>query len=334
MALPSLKIELPAPLSGRLPVLDELKGLAIALIVLYHAGGVLIWANRLHGDVGVDMFVVLSGMGLALGSKFTTPREFLTKRLLRIFPAYWIALTLFLLANTYILQKSYTTGNIITHYLGIHAWFGEIYALGINDSFWFITLILSLYVLYCRVHAFTTDRLLLVGAIVSTVVALTFFWANQPGTFAHLGMRMPGFFIGIVLGRLIREGRLEISSPVAVTTAFFLLAYIPYTQGIIFAQVVVGLAVMAFYAQTLRPRLARSSPSVLRVLTFLGDHSLEIFLLHQPLIREYVYYCLGRFAGLPQPTAGPLIIGMTIAFAFTLFLSVELKQLLKKLPIK
>jgi peptidoglycan/LPS O-acetylase OafA/YrhL len=40
-----LKIELSGPVSGHLPVLDELKGLAIGLIVLYHAGGVLVWNN-------------------------------------------------------------------------------------------------------------------------------------------------------------------------------------------------------------------------------------------------------------------------------------------------
>src|SRR4051794_28701981 len=108
MASPSFSLSLPAPLTGRQSWLDELKGLAILLIVLYHAGGVLGWDNRLHGDVGVDMFVVLSGVGLALGSTFTTAREFFAKRLLRLMPAYWVALTLFLLLNTYFLQKQYT----------------------------------------------------------------------------------------------------------------------------------------------------------------------------------------------------------------------------------
>ena len=58
-----LKLELPAPVTGRLAVLDELKGLAIILVILYHAGGVLVWSNDFHGDVGVDIFVILSGIG-------------------------------------------------------------------------------------------------------------------------------------------------------------------------------------------------------------------------------------------------------------------------------
>ena len=43
-----VELRLKSPYSGRLQILDELKGLAIILIVLYHAGGVLDWTNTLH----------------------------------------------------------------------------------------------------------------------------------------------------------------------------------------------------------------------------------------------------------------------------------------------
>lgn len=328
----AIKIELPAPLAGRSPVLDELKGVAILLIVLYHAGGALAWENRLHGDVGVDMFVVLSGMGLTLGSAFTTPREFLTRRLWRIVPAYWTALTFFLLLNSHFLERHYSPLDIATHYAGVHAWRGDAAAMSINDSFWFITLILTLYVLYCWVHAFSSDKLVLVGAAVSLATALGFFYANQPGTFAHLGMRMPDFFIGLLLGRLLKAGRLELSAGPALGGALLLVAYVPYTQGFIFAQPAVGLAVMAGYAFLVRPLLPGSAhATVLRPLKFLGDHSLEIFLLHQPLMRDYVEYGLGRFAGMPQPSAVAFICGMTVAFSVTLILSMELKQFLQRI---
>ena len=327
-----LKLELPAPISGRSRVLDELKGLAILLVILYHAGGVLLWENRLHGDVGVDMFVVLSGVGLTLGSGFTTTREFLTRRLVRILPAYWIALTLFLLLNSHFLQKHYTTLDVVTHYVGVHAWLGDAGAMSINDSFWFITLILTLYVLYCRVHALSSEKLLLVGSAVSVATAIGFFYANQPGTFAHLGMRMPDFFVGLLLGRLLKAGRLELATGPALGAALLLLAYVPYTQGFIFAQLTVGLAVMAFYAFAVRPLLpSAAAAAVFRPLKFLGDYSFEIFLLHQPLMRDYVHYSLGRFFGMPQPSTMALIVGMGVALAVTFILSVELKQFLQKI---
>ena len=67
-------------------------------------------------------------------------------------------------------------------------------------------------------------------------------------------------------------------------------------------------------------------------LRFLGRHSLEIFLIHQPLMREYNYYLHGRWFNVPQPSALSLIVGMVAALALTLLLSVELRRLLQKLP--
>ena len=330
-----LKIELPAPVSGRLPVLDELKGLAIILVILYHAGGVLVWNNYLHGDIGVDMFVILSGLGLALGSRYTGARDFLVRRLGRIAPTYWIVLTVLLALNTHFLQKQYSWTDIGLHYLGMHAWFGDAYGVSINDSFWFITLILTLYLLYCAVQPWLgrADHLLLFGGTVSCVGALGLFFWNQPSVFSHLGLRLPGFFLGILVGQAMKNAKLAIPLTWQSATALLLLTYVPYTQGVVFHPFVVAAMVMAFYALALRPRLPATAGNRLgAVLRFLGSHSLEIFLIHQPLMREYNYYLHGRWLNVPQPSAFSLIVGMVLALAVTLLLSVELRRLLQKLP--
>ncbi len=331
----ALKLTLSSPVAGRLPVLDELKGLAISLVILYHAGGVLGMANFFHGDVGVDIFVILSGIGLALGAQTESARSFLTRRLLRIFPTYWIALTLFWLCNSHFLQKEYTSLNVALHYLGIHGWFGDQYAMGIVDSFWFVTLIVSLYALFCLLRRWLAapDRLLLVGAAISVTVALVLFFTRQSGSFAHLGMRMPGFFVGLLIGRLLKNGELDLRLGAALALAVFLVTYVPYTQGIIFHSVAVGLCLMGVYAwlwKTVAP--VRVETSVARVLKFLGDHSLEIFLFHQPLIRDYNVYLHGRWFNLNAPTSASLLVGMIIGLAITLFVSVELRALLRKIP--
>jgi peptidoglycan/LPS O-acetylase OafA/YrhL len=59
--------------------------------------------------------------------------------------------------------------------------------------------------------------------------------------------------------------------------------------------------------------------------------SLEIFLIHQPLIREYNYYLHGRFFNISNPSALSLIVGILIGLAVTLVLSVELHRLLNRL---
>src|SRR5580693_5248857 len=121
----SLELKVAGKVSGRVDAIDELRGLAILLVILYHAGGVLVWQNFFHGDVGVDIFVILSGVGIALSTRIETAGAFLRRRLFRVFPAYWIVLTAFLLGNIYLLHIPYTGFNVLVHYLGIHALFGD-----------------------------------------------------------------------------------------------------------------------------------------------------------------------------------------------------------------
>jgi peptidoglycan/LPS O-acetylase OafA/YrhL len=332
--MPELKIELPSSIHGRLPVLDELKGLAILLVLLYHAGGVLVWQNLLHGDLGVDIFVILSGIGLALSPREEAPIAFLRRRLAGILPAYWIALTIFWLCNVHFLQLSYTPANIVLHYLGIHGWFGDPIAMSINDSFWFITLIITLYLVYCAVRSYRHDlgRLLFIGGAFSWAFAFTLYTTNQPASFGHLGLRVPGFFAGLLIGYLLRDGRLAFKLDWPLFGAVLLFAYLPFMSNFMFFSTIAALGLMAGYVflwKRYAPAGVQARPN--QILLFLGAHSLEIFLLHQPLIRNYNYYLHGRWFNIPVPSPLSLVVGMIAGVAVTLLLSVELKALLARL---
>ena len=332
--MPEIKIELPTKVRGRLSVLDELKGLAILLVVFYHAGGVLVWQNLLHGDLGVDIFVILSGVGLALSQRSEPPVAFMRRRLIRIMPAYWVALTVFWALNSHFLQKNYSVENLLVHYLGIHGWFGDSYAMSINDSFWFITLIITLYLIFCAVRHLGEDlgRLIFVGGAFSWIFAYAMFTTGQAGSFGHLGLRVPGFFAGLILGRLLRDGRLSLQLDWPLFGGLVMFAYMPYLQGFIFFSPLAALALMSGYIflwKRFIPAHIQSPTS--RVLTFLGNHSLEIFLLHQPIIREYNYYLHGRVLNVPVPSASSLIWGILVGAGVALLLSVELRALIAKL---
>ena len=83
----------PAPLLGHLPELDGLRGLAIAIVVLYHVP--IQWRRVTHPLFsGVDLFFVLSGFlitGILLDSKGRPGyfKNFYMRRTLRIFPLYY-----------------------------------------------------------------------------------------------------------------------------------------------------------------------------------------------------------------------------------------------------
>jgi peptidoglycan/LPS O-acetylase OafA/YrhL len=93
---------------ARLPGLDLLRSIAIAWVMLFHSfvvGGLgpqWEWLSR-YGWMGVDLFFVLSGFligtqvfkPVALGKRGSF-REFYLRRALRILPAYWTVLLLYL----------------------------------------------------------------------------------------------------------------------------------------------------------------------------------------------------------------------------------------------
>jgi peptidoglycan/LPS O-acetylase OafA/YrhL len=95
----------PRRAAHRRPGLDLLRALAIALVVLYHAGlfgFVLPFGVQRFGWIGVDLFFVLSGYliagqlfgALARGNPLDIPR-FYWRRALRILPAYFVIVAIY-----------------------------------------------------------------------------------------------------------------------------------------------------------------------------------------------------------------------------------------------
>jgi peptidoglycan/LPS O-acetylase OafA/YrhL len=328
----SLRLQLPAPVSGRIGVLDELKGVAIILIVLYHAGGVLVWPDYLHGEVGVDMFVILSGIGLALSTAKEGALRFLFRRFWRIYPAYWVVLTGFLVADAHFLGWHFSAKDIALHYLGIHALFGSVYEMSINDSFWFVTLIVCLYVLYAPLRRLMSRPgwILDIGVFASLAPALAcLFWVRAAG-FEHLALRLPGFFIGLLIGHKLKTGRLGLSVSATLAGACVLMVWVPYAGGSLFDSAAFGVAIIAAYAFVAGPVL----PGAVRAsLGFLGDRSLEIFLIHQPLIREYNVLVHSRLFPGASENPRALAVGIALGVAVTIVLSHGLHSLLARIPL-
>jgi len=133
---------------------DELKGLAILLVVLSHIGYFLVNDHRFllplsnYAGVGVDLFLLLSGYGLTMSAlqKPLSRLQFYKKRLIRLYIPVAVIIIFFLILDALILKRTYPLVLSIKNFLGFFP-SADLYN-DIDSPLWFITLLLSYYVIF------------------------------------------------------------------------------------------------------------------------------------------------------------------------------------------
>jgi peptidoglycan/LPS O-acetylase OafA/YrhL len=197
-----VQVEQPVGTPRQFPCFDGLRAIAVVLVLLLHTAWVSgftlrsslgIYAGRL--EIGVSIFFLISGFLLyrpfvlshLTGERSPNSRRFWQRRLLRIVPAYWLALTLL----TYVFHLvSLGPGwqGVVTHYLFLQIYFPAQVFFGITQAWSLCTemsfyLVLPLYAWVVRrtsrVHRSPQVRLVreLVGVGVLLVISFVFrYW--------------------------------------------------------------------------------------------------------------------------------------------------------------
>lgn len=219
----------------RMPALDALRGLAVALVLMYHLHEYvpLLWsghaafpvegvASRALGFlwVGVDLFYVLSGffIGLAaLRPREWQPLAFVRGRLTRILPAYYVSLVIIIV----LLEPGLTSQlkgwiNIIMHVFMLHS-LQEWTMFSINGPYWTLGVEFGFYALMLALGPLLRLRrgwlvLVLMGALcllwranllVGVAPEQRFFWGVQ-----IFGM-LDEFALGIAVAMAHHRGWLD-----------------------------------------------------------------------------------------------------------------------------
>ncbi|MFA6255382.1 MAG: acyltransferase [Patescibacteria group bacterium] len=132
----------------------ELKGLAILMVVFSHIGYFLtsdhqfLFPLSIAAGVGVNLFLFLSGYGLAVSNqhKPQTIGQFYGRRLIRLLLPVWIVLTIFFLLDYFILHLAYGSQYIAQSFLGYFPT-ADLYH-DIDSPLWYFTLILFYYLIF------------------------------------------------------------------------------------------------------------------------------------------------------------------------------------------
>lgn len=292
-------------------VSQELKGLAIFMILFGHIGYFLVTDHRflfplsIAAGVGVNLFLFLSGYGLSTSAMRhpLTIWQFYKKRLAKLFIPMWLALLFFLLLDYLILQRTYSLSYIALAFVG---WFRTAdLATDINSPLWYFSFILFYYLLFPLVFS---KKYYWASALFIYLSSYFLLQGHETSRFVDIinlfKIHLLAFPLGVLLGGLYAQ-RHRLSRLVKVLRAFIhhekishLIGY--YTLAIILLAVFVY---TAYHSNVDTKPLKEQVTSLItlsailliflmkkfsiKLFSLFGFYSYEIYLLHWPIIYRY-----------------------------------------------
>ncbi|MDH6354949.1 peptidoglycan/LPS O-acetylase OafA/YrhL [Dysgonomonas sp. PH5-45] len=175
----------------------QLLGIAIIWCLLFHSG----YHFSIHsfnylvfyGWAGVDMFLLLSGLGIYFSlRKNSSIKEFYKRRFFRIYPSFVVAIVV------HSIYKSYSLSDTILDMLTINYWIGSPHIFN-----WFISGLIAFYLLspwYYKLFKRNPGVTTVVGVLFSLLLVFI-----TPLYLFFFITRIPIFLIGFYIGYLIAE---------------------------------------------------------------------------------------------------------------------------------
>lgn len=307
----------------------EQMGAAMLFVILFHVAldrGDPFYGLRRCGNVGVDIFLFLSGVGLWF-SWVKTPDvlRFYRRRLLRIVPTWIVVATAFYLPD-------YLGARRFSH--SIVDLIGDItinWDFWLHDelTFWYVPAIMALYLVapwYMRlVQSRPVYRWLpLLMVIWCVMVQWVLPIHDAVGHIEIFWSRVPIFFIGINFGEMVRTRRQLSSDAVWLLLVTFLMTFgtCLYLEQVRHGQFPLFVERMLYIPFTVctvlvMNRIFRRTPQwVNRLFRFVGALSLEAYLIHIHFVLVYVQ---------------PYHLGYWLTFLVTVAITLPIAWLLQRL---
>lgn len=278
-----------------------LMGIAIIMIVLFHVAlprSSAFFGLKRMGNMGVDIFFFLSGIGLWFAwVKRPDVLHFYRRRLLRILPAWLLFSTAFYLPD-YLGPRRFSSS--LADFIGDITINWDFWA---HDelTFWYIPATLMLYLWapwYMRLLVRNRSWVALPVLMMCWCVAVQYIPLihQAVGHIEIFWSRVPIFFIGIVAGQWVKDKRSlprEALPIVATVTVALLALCIALEQMVhgrfpIFLERLIYIPLVIASLLWLCHYMHRMPSRLLSALTFVGGISLEIYLIHCHFVLKYI----------------------------------------------
>lgn len=279
----------------------ELMGMAMIFVVLFHVSlprGDAFFGLRRIGNIGVDMFLFLSGIGLWFSwMKSQDTKRFLLRRLLRIYPAWLVAACAFYVPD-FLNRGGHSTsivdllGDIMVNW---DFWLHD------ELTFWYIPATMMLYLFtpayLCLIIRHPIYRWLPVVMIMWCILVEYVTPIHQAvGHLEIFWSRVPIYFIGINVGKSVQEKHAMDGTALWLILLIFGMAFASsvFLEQVRHGQFPLFLERMLYIPLTvtailLLNRLFRRTPAAFnRAFSFVGAISLEAYLIHDHFVMTYV----------------------------------------------
>ncbi len=284
----------------------ELMGAAILFVILFHVGlprEDAFFGLKRMGNIGVDFFLFLSGMGLWFSwTKNPSLRQFYLRRFLRIYPTWLLIACLYYIPDYLNLELTGHRGQS-TNIIDL---IGDItinWDFWLHDelTFWYIPAIMLLYLVspfyMSLIIKHPTYRWLPVLMIIWCVIVQYVTPIHE--AIGHLEIfwsRVPIFFIGINIAAAVkRKQTIEGSSIWIIGITFIItLASCIFLEQVKHGQFPLFLERMLYIPLTITAiillnRIFSHTPkSINKALMLFGTLSLELYLIHAHFVLDYL----------------------------------------------
>ena len=284
----------------------ELMGTAMLFVILFHVGlprEDAFFGLRRMGNIGVDIFLFLSGMGLWFSwTKQPSFRHFYLRRFLRIIPAWLLIASLYYIPDYLNLEITGHRGHS-TNFIDL---IGDItinWDFWLHDelTFWYIPAIMFLYLvspLYMSliikhpIYRWLPVMMIMWCILVQYVTPIH----EAVGHLEIFWSRIPIFFIGINIAAAVkRKQTIESSSIWMIGITFIItLASCIFLEQVKHGQFPLFLERMLYIPLTITAIILLNSifshtpKSINKALTLFGTLSLELYLIHTHFVLDYL----------------------------------------------
>lgn len=278
-------------------------GLAMIFVMLFH-----VWLPKSYalyglvrcGNVGVDIFLMLSGIGLWYSwSKNPSLRHFFKRRYMRVYPAWIVIAALFYIPNYLYSEGGGYSPDLLN--LVLNVLIGWSFWRVDDLTFWYVPAIMMMYtfapfyMMLIRRHP--VYRWMPVVAMVLAVMVQ--FYPSVHNTVGHLEIffsRIPIFLIGINMGQMVKEKKEYSGDSIWLVLLLFVMSlamcieFEEHWRGRfpLFLERMVYIPLTVSGCMTLTVLLRKTPEFIRRGLRFVGKISLETYLIHIQFVLVYV----------------------------------------------